>query len=244
MNLIEFLFGWRVTPAERLRQYQRALAKARRELERERNKLAASEKKLIADIKHSAKDGQLQACRVMARDLLRNRRYVANFYQMGTRLQAVSLHIQTLRSNQQMADAMRGATRAMTSMNRSLNLPAMQRIMTEFEKESSMMEMKDDMVSGFVDDLIVEDDEEELEGERILKEVLDEIGVDLSHQLKDAPTGIASASVQLANRQPVALGEIAGPAPTGGGDSGAAGGDGGMDEEDALQARLDTLRRG
>ncbi|KAJ7057902.1 vacuolar sorting protein DID4 [Mycena amicta] len=243
MNLIEFLFGWRVTPAERLKQYQRALAKAQYELERERNKLAASEKKLIADIKRSARDGQLLACRVMARDLLRNRRYVANFYQMGTRLQAVSLHVQTLRSNQQMADAMRGATRTMASMNRSLNLPAIQRIMTEFEKESSMMEMKDDMVSGFVDDLIVEDDEE-LEGERILKEVLDEIGVDLSHQLKDAPTGIASASVQLANRQPVALGEIAGLAPTGGGGSGDAGDDGGMDEEDALQARLDTLRRG
>jgi charged multivesicular body protein 2A len=48
-----------VTPAERLRQHQRSLAKAQRELDRERTKLEQSEKKLIADIKKSAKAGQL-----------------------------------------------------------------------------------------------------------------------------------------------------------------------------------------
>lgn len=47
----------------------------------------------------------------MAKDLVRTRRYVQKFYQMRTQLQAVELRIQTLRSNQQMADAMRGATR-------------------------------------------------------------------------------------------------------------------------------------
>lgn len=48
-----------MTPAERLRQHQRSLAKAQRELDRERTKLEQSEKKLIADIKKSAKAGQL-----------------------------------------------------------------------------------------------------------------------------------------------------------------------------------------
>ncbi|KAJ7063051.1 vacuolar sorting protein DID4 [Mycena amicta] len=229
MNIIESLFGRTVTPAERLRQHQRALAKAQRELDRERNKLEASEKKLIGDIKRSAKDGQLNACKVMAKDLVRTRRYVQKFYQMRTQLQAVGLRIQTLRSNQQMADAMRGATRAMASMNRGLNLPAIQRIMTEFEKESSMMDMKEEMMSDAVDDVMDEEEDEELEGDKILKEVLDEIGVNLSQQLTDAPTGIAASA--------------AGPAPPRG-DSGPAAGEGGMNDEDALQARLDALRRG
>src|SRR5687767_9638091 len=51
------------------------------------------------------------ACKVMAKDLVRTRRYVQKFHQMRTQLQAVGLRMQTLRSNQQMADAMRGATR-------------------------------------------------------------------------------------------------------------------------------------
>lgn len=55
----ETLFGRTVTPAERLRQHQRALTKAQRELDRERNKLEQSEKKLVQDIKKSAKAGQM-----------------------------------------------------------------------------------------------------------------------------------------------------------------------------------------
>jgi charged multivesicular body protein 2A len=246
MNLIETLFGRTVTPAERLRQHQRSLTKAQRELDRERTKLEQSEKKLIMDIKKSAKAGQLNACKVMAKDLVRTRRYVQKFYQMRTQLQAVSLRIQTLRSNQQMADAMRGATRAMASMNRGLNLPSIQRIMNDFEKESSMMDMKEEMMSDAVD--VDDEGEEEEEGDNILKQVLDEIGVDLSQQLTQAPTGITTSTSPLIYKQPVALGEITGtssPHSTRPGDI--TGGDtlnaGVLSDEDALQARLDALRR-
>ncbi|KAJ3990071.1 vacuolar sorting protein DID4 [Lentinula detonsa] len=244
MNIFETLFGRSVTPAERLRQHQRSLTKAQRELDRERAKLEQSEKKLIIDIKKSAKAGQLNACKVMAKDLVRTRRYVQKFYQMRTQLQAVGLRIQTLRSNQQMADAMRGATRAMGAMNRGMNLPAIQRIMTEFEKESSMMDMKEEMMSDAVDDVMDDEEDEEEEGDKILKEVLDEIGVSLSQQLTDTPTSLASASTQVV-RQPVALGETAGAPHSGGDDrTGEVLGGGGGSDEDALQARLDALRRG
>jgi charged multivesicular body protein 2A len=47
----------------------------------------------------------------MAKDLVRTRRYISKFYSMKTQLQAVSLRLQTLRSNQQMAEAMKGATK-------------------------------------------------------------------------------------------------------------------------------------
>jgi len=242
----ETLFGRTVTPQERLRQHQRALTKAQRELDRERGKLEQSEKKLITDIRKSAKSGQMNACKVMAKDLVRTRRYVQKFYQMRTQLQAVGLRIQTLRSNQQMADAMRGATRAMASMNRGLNLPGIQKIMNDFEKESSMMDMKEEMMSETVDDVMDEEEDEEEEGDKILKEVLDEIGVGLEHSLTATPTALASLSSPLANRQPVALGETVGGGgradfdKSGGGDMG-----GGPDisDEDALQARLDALRR-
>ncbi|KAJ3558057.1 hypothetical protein NM688_g1137 [Phlebia brevispora] len=239
MNIIEALFGRTVTPAERLRQHQRALAKAQRELDRERTKLEQQEKKLVADIKRSAKAGQLNACKVMAKDLVRTRRYVQKFYQMRTQLQAVGLRIQTLRSNQQMAEAMRGATRAMGAMNRGLNLPQIQRIMNEFEKESATMDMKEEMMSDAVDDVMDEglEDEEE-EGDKILRQVLDEIGVDLSQQLGEAPTGLAVTSPLTESRQAVAMGDGGPSHAAGGGDSG------GMTDDDALQARLDALRRG
>ena len=54
-----------MTPAERLRKHQRALEKTQRELDRERTKLEQQEKKLVADIKKSAKAGQLVRSDIM-----------------------------------------------------------------------------------------------------------------------------------------------------------------------------------
>lgn len=56
---MEWLFGHRMTPDEMLRKNQRALNKAMRDLDRERLKMEQQEKKVIADIKKLAKDGQM-----------------------------------------------------------------------------------------------------------------------------------------------------------------------------------------
>lgn len=56
---MEWLFGKRVTPEEMLRKNQRALNKAMRDLDRERMRMEQQEKKIIADIKKMAKDGQM-----------------------------------------------------------------------------------------------------------------------------------------------------------------------------------------
>ncbi|BGO92219.1 hypothetical protein NBRC10512_000951 [Rhodotorula toruloides] len=245
MNIVETLFGRTKTPAERLRQHQRALQKAQRELDRERSKLEQQEKKLIMDIKNGARKGEIGSCKVMAKDLVRTRRYVSKFYTMKTQLQAVSLRIQGMRSNQQMAEAMKGATKAMSLMSRQLNLPQIQRILQDFEKESSMMDMKEEMMGDAIDDAMKDDvgETEEEEGDRILEEVLAEIGVSVGQQLGEAPTALPASKVSEPGvRRAVAVGESAGPSLGGGAASsaGPAGGDAGLDD---LQARLDNLRR-
>ncbi len=56
---MDFLFGKRKTPEEMLRQNQRALNRAMRDLDKERQRLEQQEKKIIADIKKMAKQGQM-----------------------------------------------------------------------------------------------------------------------------------------------------------------------------------------
>lgn len=56
---MEWLFGKRITPEEMLRKNQRALNKAMRDLDREKVRMEQQEKKIIADIKKLAKDGQM-----------------------------------------------------------------------------------------------------------------------------------------------------------------------------------------
>ncbi|KAJ5527423.1 ESCRT-III subunit protein did4 [Penicillium tannophilum] len=223
MNVIEWAFGKRMTPAERLRKHQRALDRTQRELDRERTKLENQEKKLVQDIKKSAKNGQINACKIQAKDLVRTRRYIQKFYQMRTQLQAISLRIQTVRSNEQMMQSMKGATMLLGSMNRQMNLPALQRIAMEFERENEVMDERQEMMDDAIDEATGMEGEEE-EGEDIVKEVLDEIGVDLGQSFGETPSGIQKESV----------GETRVAQAVGGG---------GHADDDDLQARLDSLRR-
>jgi len=60
----------RKTPAEMIKENQRMINRAIRELDRERTKMEAQEKKVIGDIKKTAKTGQMDAVKVMAKDLV------------------------------------------------------------------------------------------------------------------------------------------------------------------------------
>jgi hypothetical protein len=58
--------------------------------------------------------------------------------------------------------------------------------MNDFERESSTMDMKEEMMSDAVDDAMEGEDEgegEEVEGDKILKEVLDEIGMSMNESV-------------------------------------------------------------
>lgn len=71
-------------------------------------------------------------------------------------------------------------------MSRQMNLPQIQRILQEFERESSMMDMKEEMMGESIDDAMEDDvgETEEEEGDRILEEVLAEIGVSVGQQVR------------------------------------------------------------
>ena len=76
-----------------------------------------------------------------------------------------------------MMQSMKGATSLLGTMNRQMNLPALQRIAMEFEKENDIMDQRQEMMDDAIDDVTGLEDEEE--GEEIINQVLDEIGVDL-----------------------------------------------------------------
>lgn len=226
MQLFEWAFGKKLTPQERLRKNQRALEKTQRELEREKNKLEQQQKKLIAEIKKSAKNGQMGACKIQAKDLVRTKRYIEKFNSMKTSLQAISLRIQAVRSSDQMTQSMKDATRLLGSMNRSMNLPQLQKIAMDFEKENDIMDQRQEMMDDAIDDAIGDEYEDDEEADEIVNKVLDEIGVDLNSQMKDTPQGL-DTGVADRERVPQAVGA------NGEGDG----------EDDDLQARLNSLKK-
>lgn len=81
-----------------------------------------------------------------------------------------------------MMQAMKGATTALGSMNRSMNLPALQKIAMEFERENDVMEQRQEMMDDAIDDAMDVGAEEE--GEEVVEQVLEEIGVDLNSAVR------------------------------------------------------------
>ncbi|XP_052866244.1 charged multivesicular body protein 2a [Anopheles cruzii] len=232
---MEWLFGKRMTPDEMMRKNQRALNKAMRDLDREKMKMEQQEKKIIADIKKLAKENQMDAVKIMAKDLVRTRRYVRKFMLMKANIQAVSPKIQTLKSQNAMGEAMKGVTKAMTNMNRQLNLPQIQKILHEFEKQSEIMDMKEEMINDAMDDAM-EDEGDEEETDAIVSQVLDELGLQLNDQLSGLPQASGSLTVSGAKvPQAAAVGAAGG--------SGGGAGSPASDTDADLQARLDNLRR-
>jgi charged multivesicular body protein 2A len=102
-----------------------------------------------------------------------------------------------VQSQAAMASAMRGVTRAMGQMNRQINLPGLQQIMMEFEKQSAIMDMKDEVIQdtsmlSAIDALIIsnplvedlwDDEGEEEETDDIVNQVLDDLGIKLESEV-------------------------------------------------------------
>lgn len=77
-------------------------------------------------------------------------------------------------------------------MNRQMNLPALQRIAQEFEKENDIMDQRQEMMDDAIDDATGMEDEEE--SEDVVNQVLDEIGIDLGQAVSAA---ISTAAQKL-----------------------------------------------
>merc|ERR1719379_1346181 len=76
---------------------------------------------------------------------------------------------------------------AMKSVNASMNPQAMTEIMQEFSAASDQMNLQQDLMEQVMDDAMDDPDDAE-EEERIVGQVLEEIGVDMTGLMEGAPT--------------------------------------------------------
>merc|ERR1719440_2696733 len=172
---------------EQMRRSHRAVKKAVREVEREHKALERNQKKLVTDIKKLAKQGQMNAVKIMAKDLVRNKRFCTKMLEMRSQLWGVQQRMAEMKSTQAMTSAMQNAAQAMIRMNKQMNLPAMQRIMKQFAMESEKMEMTQEMMGDAMDDAMGDEDDEE-ETDALVAQVLGEIGLDMTGNIEAAPS--------------------------------------------------------
>lgn len=229
-------FGKKIPLKDLIKQNKRQVSKAIRELDRERARMESDEKKLVRDIQTLAKKGQMKAVKIQAMELVRTKNFINKFLQMRAHLNSVLLKIQVVKSHEAMAGALKGTTAAMVKINKQMNVPAMQKIMTEFQKQEMLSAMTMDMMGDTMDEMMEGSDDED-ESDAIVAQVLDEIGVDLGQQLAEVPVGMPPVGTNAVTAEPAAA--VANSI-------GAGEGVGGVPVDSAvseLEARLNNLRR-
>merc|ERR1711957_548581 len=136
--------------------------------------------------------------------------------------------------------------KAMSKMNKAVDVPAINKMMAEFERENMKSEMMQEMMGDAMDDVMDNDEEEE---DRIVGQVLDEIGIDMSEGIPNVPeTSVATATPGQAMEGggKVAVGQGVTEETNNAGDEGGGGGDSGAGGDTSLsdlEARLNNLKR-
>jgi charged multivesicular body protein 2A len=157
---------------EQIKMNRRKIDRACRELDRERQKMEMQERKVTAEIKKVAAANQIESARMLSKDLARTRAHISKMYQMRTQMQSVSMQMSAMKTQEMMAGTMGNIVQMMTTMNRGMNLPAMQKVLMQFDMEQGQMEMIGEMMDDSLGDMAGA--EENAEADRILQEVLAE----------------------------------------------------------------------
>ncbi|KAH0664771.1 hypothetical protein KY285_025977 [Solanum tuberosum] len=157
-------------------------------IEKEISALQSEEKKLVAEIKRTAKTGNETATKVLARQLIRLRQQIANLQGSRAQMRGIATHTQAISAQSSVAAGMKGATKAMTAMNKQMDPAKQAKVMQDFQRQSAQLDMTTEMMSDAIDDAI-DDDEAEEETEDLTNQILDEIGIDVASQLSVAPKG-------------------------------------------------------
>ena len=207
------LGGSKLTLEEQLKNNKRMINRAVRELDRERSKLEQEEQRIVAELKRQAKNNNVSSVKVLAKDLVRTRKYVGKFLAMRSHLQGVNLRMQAVKSTEAMARNLKSTTIAMSKVNQKLNLPELNAILQEFQQETEKMGITEDVMGEAIDDVLADVDDIEQE-ETVVSQVLDEIGIDFNEMLARAPNSqgvatpgerkqiaVGSSGVQASNKQ-------------------------------------------
>ena len=186
------------SPKEQLRKQQSELKSVQRTLSRDQQDLKRQEEQLELEIKKAAKQGNTQAAKQLAKQLIRLRQQKDKNMSVQTQVSGIKHQTQAMHSTHVMATAMAKTTGIMATQNKQMRVEYVQKTMMEFEKQNMYMDMKEDVMNETLD-AVLGDEQDEEEGDMIMNQILDEIGIEISTKSARVPQGMPQGSMAAAS---------------------------------------------
>ncbi|ETO20485.1 charged multivesicular body protein 2a [Reticulomyxa filosa] len=131
-----------------------------------------------------AKEGQIQAVRHLAKDIVRMKDNQTKFIKLKAELRSLSAQMDSMAATAQLQKSMRSVSRTMGMVANQIKLPELQASLQKYAMESEKMEMKQDMINEAMDDVMEHDTDDE---DELIQKVMDDVGLEWNEKLVDAP---------------------------------------------------------
>ncbi|XP_036401217.1 charged multivesicular body protein 2b-like [Megalops cyprinoides] len=183
-----------------IKEQNRELRGTQRQIARDRAALEKQEKQIELEIKKMAKTGNKEACKILAKQLVQLRKQKNRTYAVSSKVTSMSTQTKVMSSQMKMAGAMATTTKTMQAVNKKMDPQKTLQTMQNFQKENMKMGMTEEMINDTLDEMFEESGDED-ESQDIVNQVLDEIGIEISGKMVNAPSAdrsLPSASTSKA----------------------------------------------
>jgi len=171
-----------------------------RGIDREVTRLKREEQKCEAAIKAAAKKpGGTENAKALARSLLQIRSQIERLSKVSSRVGSAAMSVQMAGTTATLAGTMASTAAVMGNLNKQMDQQNVAQVMHQFSQQQDEMELKEQVMDDAFECL---DNDADWEAEdETLSMVMDELGLEVAEQMKQAPKGAAAASEVHASRR-------------------------------------------
>lgn len=194
------------------KETKREVRSSQRDMEREIRELDREEKKLLAQIKQRAKQPGVKgmndsALKSMAKNLVQIRNQKNKLYSTKANLNSVGMTATSMATQVAATAAIGDVSGAMVKINQAIDAKEMTKIMTDFQRQNEVMEVRQELMDDALTDAF---DAEDLDAEadEVTGQVLAELGIEMDQQMvglsapSQMPAGAVAEEDALADAMP------------------------------------------
>ncbi len=153
-----------------------------RRIERQRMKLKKDENKMMKEVRRAVEQGDMEAAKVFAQDVVRSRRFALGCARLNSRLKGIIAKMEHTDAVQSIVKDMKGLAISLRHLNRSLRVPQLGRYVEQLEEGLTGIEVSTETIDEELEGALSSDIDEE-EVTRILGEAGAVVSVTTEHGL-------------------------------------------------------------
>ena len=191
MSLFNFesIFGKpkeKKSPADEAKEWKRQLSREMRRIDRDMNDLTRAEKNAAAECKKLAKQNQLPAAKLLAKEIVNTRKARERMMTAKAQLNSASMALQSSISLMKVQGVVAKSTEVMVAMNQLIKLPEVSKTMTAMAREMERAGLVESMISDTFE--MIEPTDMDIAADAEVSKVIEELTSEIFAGAKSAPT--------------------------------------------------------